>query len=313
MNRKKKTYRILTTLLVVFLLLGVIPYLLTFLGSGYPKSPKVRMLGTDGQIRTLDLEEYLLGVVAAEMPAEFELEALKAQSVAARTYVLKRIEDARAENSAYDVDTTEKTQAWNSKSQLIKKWGAMNYFKYQRKISRAVKETRGQVLTYNNEKISSVYHSSSGRFKTERAGEVWVNDLPYLQNVISGELRPQRFTKRQTFDSATFFTLLDFPNIPEQFNTGDMVLLERTAAGRVKSVAIKGKVFKGTDIRKKLQLPSTDFEWRIEDNRIEFISYGKGHGVGMSQYGANDLARTGYDYRQILEHFYPGTKLENVF
>jgi len=303
--------RIMAAVLAFFFLVGILPYCLTHLFiSEKQQGTVVRVLMSNGEVKNIQLEEYLIGVVAAEMPAEFEIEALKAQSVAARTYVLKKIEEN--ETKSYDVDMTEKTQAWNSNQEMFRKWGIINYYKYRCKMDRAIAETKGRILMYNGQKIDAVYHSSSGRKETERASDVWLADTGYLTNVSSGEATPLRFVKHQVYDVNTFYKLLGFTQIPLQFTDSDLILIDRTEAGRVKNMTVRNKVFKGTELRAKLQLQSTDFEWKIEGKKIEFITYGKGHGVGMSQYGANDLAKSGNNYAQILGHFYPGTKIEIV-
>lgn len=305
--------KITAVVMAVIFLVGIFPYALTkIFRIGYQQQGlQVRISMFNGQVRSVPLEEYLIGVVAAEMPAEFEIEALKAQAVAARTYVLKRMGDKT--NNTFDVDTTEKTQAWNSNQDMFRKWGIVNYFKYHRKIAQAVEETEGKIITYNGQMIDAVYHSSSGRKSTERASDVWSAETSYLTNVASGEVTPLRFVKHQVFELNTFYKSLGFSSIPSQFNENDLIIIDRTKGGRVKTLAIKNKVFIGTEFRTMLQLPSTDFEWRIQNKKIEFVIYGKGHGVGMSQYGANDLANSGKDYSQILGHFYQGTKIEKVY
>jgi len=304
-------FRVTAALLAVIFLIGILPILLTvFLAKD--NAVQIRVVLPNKQIKSMPLEEYLVGVVAAEMPAEFEMEALKAQAVAARTYALKKIEK-RAENSPYDVDTTEQTQAWNSREDMLKKWGLLAYFKYKKKIGKAVEQTEGQVLLYKGEKIDAVYHSSSGRKNTERASEVWSGEAEYLTNVPSGETDPLRFVTHKVFDINTFYSLLGFSQIPNQFKEIDLIIIDRTKAGRIKTLAVRNRVFEGTDIRKRLQLASTDFEWKIQNNSIEIITYGKGHAVGMSQYGANDLAKNGKNYQEILKHYYRGATIEKLY
>ncbi|NLP44005.1 MAG: stage II sporulation protein D [Peptococcaceae bacterium] len=303
--------KVTAVLVAVIFLIGVVPVLLPVVFQ-QDSSPEVKVILPDKQIKSIPLEKYLVGVVAAEMPAEFELEALKAQAVAARTYALKKVEK-RAENSLYDLDTTEQTQVWNSREDMVKKWGLIAYFKYKRKISKAVKQTEGQTLLFDGEKIDAVYHSSSGRKNTEKASEVWNGEAAYLTNVPSGEANPLRFVAHKVFDITTFYSLLGFSQIPSRFNEEDLIIVDRTKAGRIKTLAIRNRVFEGTDIRKKLQLASTDFEWKIQNNSIEIITYGKGHAVGMSQYGANDLAKSGKKYQEILKHFYRGVTIEKLY
>lgn len=307
-----RTKKVIAAVMAVIFLVGVLPYTLNIL-FGTSKSKQnlqIRVKMSNDQIKNIPIEEYLIGVVAAEMPAEFEVEALKAQAIAARTYVLKKME--KTEGSTYDVDTTEKTQAWNSNEEMLRKWGVLNYWKYRGKIISAVEGTRGEVLKYNGIMIEAVYHSSSGRKNTERADDVWSADAKYLINVSSGESQ-LRFVTHQIYDCSTFYKSLGFSQIPEQLSTKDIVLIDKTKAGRVKTLAIRNRVVKGTEFRAKLKLPSTDFEWIVQGEKVEIISYGKGHGVGMSQYGANDLAKAGNQYAEILGHYYQGTKLEKLY
>lgn len=309
-----KIKQITAVTIAVIFLIGILPSLLTniFQGGSGQKGLTIRVAMKNGQVEKMPLEEYLVGVVAAEMPAEFEAEALKAQAVAARTYALRKMMDSRG-NPDFDVDATEKTQAWNSKQDLFRRWGIVNYFKYQRKIAKAVEETEGKVLTYDGKLIDAVYHSSCGRKDTERAADVWSGDSSYLTNVPSGEVTPLRFVNHQVFEAGDFFKLLGFTQPAAQLTPNDLIIIDRTRAGRVKTLAVRHKVFTGTEFRTKLQLPSTDFEWKFQGNKLEVISYGKGHGVGMSQYGANDLAKAGEKYSEILGHYYQGTKLEKAY
>jgi stage II sporulation protein D len=301
-------------ILAVIFLVGIFPYFLSRIFDITPKKQgiEVKISMPNGEIKKMTLDDYLTGVVAAEMPAEFEPEALKAQAVAARTYALKRIE-ARSAEQAYDVDTTEKTQAWISNQEMFRKWGIINYFKYRNKIAGAVAETAGKVITFNGQKIDALYHSSSGRKNTEQASDVWGNDIYYLTSVSSGETNPLRFVKHQIFDIDSFYKALGITPVPTEFSEHDLLIIDRTRAGRVKTLAVHNKVFTATDFRAKLQLASTDFEWRLQGKKIELITYGKGHGVGMSQYGANDLAKAGKGYAEILAHYYPGTKIEKLY
>lgn len=310
---ESKLKKITAIIISVIFLTGIIPFSLTKLFDPGKKQPyNVRVLLPENKIKEIPLEEYLVGVVAAEMPAEFEAEALKAQAVASRTYVLKRIEENASKQNSYDVDTTEKTQAWNSNTKMLRKWGLIDYWKYRRKITRAVEETRGKVLVFKGQKIDAVYHSSCGRRNTERASDVWGTEISYLTNVASGEKEPYRFVKHQIYDIDKFYKLLGFIQITPGIDENDIKVLERTRAGRIKTLLVRNKIYQGTDFRARLHLPSTDFEWKIEPGKVEFTVYGNGHGVGMSQYGANDLAKEGKNYEDILAHYYPGTKLAEI-
>lgn len=310
---KVRFSRITAAILAVIFLIGV-PYTLNKIFNSGQKKKEVyiRLHLEDNQVKTFPLEEYLLGVVAAEMPAEFETEALKAQAVAARTYVLKRKTDKTISGNIYDIDTTEMTQTWISNQDMLKKWGLVGYWKYRKKIADALEQTEGMYLTYKGQIIDAVYHSSSGRKNTEAASDVWSSHEDYLVSVSSGETNTRRFVKQLTFDPDTFYKLLGLTAVPQPFSEGDLLIIARTKAGRIKNIAFRNKVFPATEFRFRLGLPATDFEWRIDKDRIEFCVYGNGHAVGMSQYGANDLAKEGRNFKEILAHYYPGTVIQNL-
>lgn len=270
---------------------------------------QIRVLMSSGEIVKIALEDYLLGVVAAEMPAEFEVEALKAQAVAARTYAVKRIGQRTISDTGYDVDTTVQTQAWLSDTQMRAKWGWLNYWRYRGKLEKAVSETHGMVLVANGEYIDAFYHSSSGRKPTERSEEVWSSPRPYLQNVSSGEDNLQRYIKSFSYTPKELCRKLGIKESPQSLNSEDLQVLSRTTVGRVKSVRLLGKVYLATQLRTLLGLPSTDIEWVVQSERLIITAYGNGHAVGMSQWGANDLAKKNNKVEEILAHYYPGTKL----
>lgn len=269
----------------------------------------IRVKMTDGQVETLVLEEYLVGVVAAEMPAEFNSEALKAQAVAARTYAAKKISERTEPDQGYDVDTTVLSQAWLSDAQMRAKWGWLSYWRYHKKIADAVDSTKGQVLVANGQYIDAFYHSSSGRKPTERAEEVWSSSRSYLQNVDSGEINQNRFVKSYAFTPNVLYQKLGLTGTPQAFKTTDFTILSQTSSGRAKEVRVLGKVYTAPQLRTLLGLASTDMELNIQPEEIQIKTYGNGHAVGMSQYGANDLGTAGSTYSEILKHFYPGTQI----
>jgi stage II sporulation protein D len=283
--------------------------------------PLIKVLNVQtNKIENLPLEEYILGVVAAEMPAEFEEEALKAQAVAARTYTIKRFEASKKnpnkEHPQVPVCTdSTHCQAYVTKEEMSEKWGMLKYPGYYNKLVRAVNETAGVVLVYEGKLIDPVYHST-GTGKTENSGDVWQFDIPYLQSVDSpGDQESPKFKNEHklTFaqvDSALGTSLSAHPastiNNP---NNSPIKILEKTATGRVKRVKVGNKEFHGEEIRVKLGLNSTHFSWRAEEEHITFVTTGYGHGVGMSQYGANYFAKEGMKYKDILSHYYTGTEL----
>lgn len=270
---------------------------------------KIRVKMPNGQVETLPLEEYLVGVVAAEMPAEFHPEALAAQAVAARTFAAKRLSQRPVPDLGYDVDTTVATQAWISESQMREKWGWFAYLRYHGRIVKAVTDTKGKVLVANGQYIDAFYHSSSGRKPTERAEDVWSSSRPYLQNVASGEKDLYRFVKSYTFTPSVLAQKLGVPETSKTLTGSDFTILSQTATGRAKTVRVLGRIYSAAQLRTLLGLASTDMEVTIQPNELLIKTYGNGHGVGMSQYGANDLGERGKTYEEILEHFYPGTKL----
>ncbi len=270
----------------------------------------IRVLMENGKTANIPLEEYLIGVVAAEMPAEFGQEALKAQAVAARTFAVKRLSKRPIKDEGYDVDTTVKTQVWLSDEQMHEKWGLFMYWSMRNKVKKAVDSTKGRVLVFEGDYIDAFYHSSSGRKSTERPEDVWSSSRTYLVNVSSGEENPLRFKKQVSFSPKELAGRLgQAEGLNKTFNPDDFKLLSRTKSGRIRSMSIFGKTYLATQLRTLLGLASTDIEWVIKPDQVTFTTYGYGHAVGMSQYGANDLARKKINYDKILEHYYPGTKI----
>lgn len=281
-------------------------------GDELTSDTSIKVLMPNGTIEKLPLEEYVVGVVAAEMPAEFGEEALKAQAVAARTYAVKRIKQEGLERAGYDVDTTVKTQAWMSDAEMRKKWGWLNYWRYQNKLAKAVAQTRGMVLVYNGELIDAFFHSSSGRKPTERSEDVWSSSRPYLQNVSAEEENPQRYVKTYKFTAQELYMKMGLKENSQQLGSKDFQVLSKSAAGRAKSIQVLGKIYTAAQVRTALGLASADIEYSLSPGGITITTYGNGHGVGMSQWGANDLAKKNEKVSDILAHYYPGSKLMNL-
>lgn len=258
----------------------------------------VTVYRNNGKIINLELEEYVLGVVGAEMPASFNIEALKAQAILARTYALKSIKNGKK------LTDTVSTQAYKDNSELQKLW-KNDYTKYYEKIKKAVNETKGKVILYNNEYIDAVYHSTSNG-KTENSKNVWKNSLPYLVSVDSSWDKNVKSYKKETI-----FEINEFCNILK-LDVEEPITYEiiHNETGRVRQITINNKTFSGTEFRNLLKLRSTDFEIEINDEKIKVTTYGYGHGVGMSQYGANEMAKQGYSYIQILKHYYTGVVIK---
>ncbi|NLO89997.1 MAG: stage II sporulation protein D [Clostridia bacterium] len=282
--------------------------------------PEIKVLHSKTkEIMTVPLEKYLVGVVAAEMPAEFPPEALKAQAVAARSYALKKMQDGlngEGHPGVHVCTDHNHCQAWLSEEEMKKCWGkkAPEYIK---KITQAVLGTRGIVLTYENKLIEPVYHStSSGR--TENSEDVWQAKIPYLRSTASPwdkdspKFRQEISMPLEEVDRKLGTSLSAVP--AGTFSQSSPVqILEHTHTGRAKSVEIGGRVFSARELREKLSLPSTDFTCKIKGGEIIFITRGYGHGVGMSQYGAKGMAEEGYTYQEILKHYYTGVSLSRAY
>ena len=252
----------------------------------------------NGDILVIELEEYIIGVVAAEMPAAFNIEALKAQAVIARTYALKSIKNGKT------LTDNESTQSYKDLSELQSIWGS-NYDYYLNKIKEAVNSTKGLTLTYNGDYIEAVYHSTSNGL-TEDSSVVWGNYFPYLVSVDSpyDNLNPSYEVKKEI--SYTELSNKLGININQDTNFD---LTDKTSSGRINNIKIENLYLKGTDFRNIFGLRSTSFEILKNDTSIIVITHGYGHGVGMSQYGANGYANAGLSFNQILMHYYPGTTL----
>ena len=272
-----------------------------------------------GKVIEVNLEEYIAGVVAAEMPAEFELEALKSQAVAARTYAVKNMlmfgGSGLASQPGADVSTDyRESQAWLSMEKLKERWGK-NYDAYWGKIMRAVEETRGQVVTYNGELINAVFHSTSGE-RTASAKEVWGFDYPYLISVpCVWDQKAPRYQEKKEFALADIEQLLGTETqvvAAVQNGSGAIQVMDKTDSGRVGQIRIGSKILPGLAVREKLDLRSTNFTAEIRDGKMVFNTIGYGHGVGLCQYGANGMAKTGQDYRKIITTYYTGVALKNI-
>lgn len=284
--------------------------------TGVDQETNVRVL-IDGDVQILTMTDYLIGVVAAEMPASFEPEALKAQAVAARTYTLyKMLVNASQNHPDADVCTDSKCcKAYADLNTLKEKWGDQ-YETYLQKITDAVNETEGVYLAYEDEPILAVFHSSSAG-QTEESESVWGYALPYLTSVAS----PEKADEVPNYISSVTISLSDFKETfkiaypdasfgadPDDWITG----ITYTGSGRINSLVVGGVTVPGTALRSVFELRSTAIDTEINEESITFVTTGYGHGVGMSQFGANTLAEEGYDYIQILSWYYTGIAFENM-
>ncbi|NCC66774.1 MAG: stage II sporulation protein D [Clostridia bacterium] len=258
------------------------------------------------------MAEYLPQVVAAEMPVSFEAEALKAQAVAARTYILYCAEHRKAAHPDADVCTDSSCcLAWLDETQLRANWGE-NYSENMEKINDAVTATSGQVMQYESEIILAAFHSSSAGM-TETGAELW-GDIPYLESVTS----PETENDVPNYISTVTVTAENFRETvlaaqPDAVLSGDpsgwVTGTDTDDSGRVRTVTVGGQAVSGSDMRSGFSLRSTAFTIECTGDIFTFTVTGYGHGLGLSQYGANVLARKGFTYKEILEHYYPGAEL----
>lgn len=272
-------------------------------------------VAAEDSVRKMDMSQYLKETVAAEMPAEFEKEALKAQAVAARTYLVNRInaknEDAKKAHKGGDICTDHThCKAWVSEDERKKSWPEEKRDEYWQKISSAVEETAGILITYNDTPISAVFHSTSSGF-TEDAKDVWGSEVPYLLSVESqGEEKSPRYRSDARFSLDEFKSIAE-ANIKDiNWEKGLIGDITRSDAGGIKTITIGGVSIKGTEFRTMYSLRSTNAEIVTEGDSVSISVTGNGHGVGMSQYGANYLASCGKNYEEILKTYYTGVEIE---
>ena len=259
---------------------------------------KITVYRSNGSVINLNMTDYLIGVVSSEMPASFNLEALKAQSVLARTYALK------AKQTGKKLTDTASTQSYIDMDQMKNKWGK-SFNTYYNKIKNAVENTNGGYLSYNGNYIEALYHSTNNG-KTESSLDVFGNYYPYLISVSS------EYDKNASSYLRTINMPLDTISnkLGLSLNNDSVIsILSYTDGGNIKEININGNNFSGKKVRELLGLRSADFDISISDNNANITTRGYGHGVGMSQYGANGMANAGYGYKDILSHYYPGTTL----
>ena len=260
------------------------------------------------KIETYTLEEYLFGVVAAEMPALYEKEALKAQAVAAHTFYLSRKES----NAEKDYDITDDynlDQAFITPEKAKEKWGS-GAAEYTEKIKTAVKEVAGLKITYEGRPIMSVYHAISFG-KTENAAEVWGGEYPYLTTVDSSfDKQAEGYVSEKTFTAAELKAALS--GLAELKSTTENCIsdIKKTSAGGVKSLTVSGTNVTVSQFRKATGLRSADFDVTFKEGAYTFTTRGYGHSIGMSQHGANCLAKEGKNFEEILLYYYTGCKIE---
>lgn len=271
----------------------------------FSENTMVRVYRTKtGKIDVVPLEEYVMGVVAGEMPVSFKEEALKAQAVAARSYIMYKI--LKNNNKNYDVVDTVLNQVYIDDMTLKKKW-KNNYVKYKNKIEQAVKDTSYQYITYNGKIAEALFFSTSSGY-TENSEDVFSSKVHYLKSVKSDwdKISP-------VFSEKELYTISDFcKKLHISCGSKPIVkILTKTSNGRINKLSVNNKVFTGNDFVKLLGLRTTNFVIDI-DKEVTITTRGYGHGVGMSQYGAEGMARAGYKYDEILKYYYTDIKIEKI-
>lgn len=264
---------------------------------------KVRLRNQSAEVIQWEMDAYLVGVVLAEMPAGFETEALKAQAVVARTYALKAYTTGGKHGDGSVCTQSGCCQAYISEENYLKNRGTP---KDVEKVRSAVLETSGYVLMYGGELIEATYFSCSGG-QTEDAVAVWGTDFPYLRSVASpGEENAAYYTGTTQMEGKEFCRLL---GISPQGSPNDWIEdITYTSGGGIDEAVIGGKVFSGVQLRQLLGLRSTAVSMQVQGQTIVLTTKGYGHRVGMSQYGADAMAASGSNWRQILAHYYSGTE-----
>ena len=301
-------------IILIILTIIFIPYIIVSL---FIKTDDIKFYYTEGMnvrvkreetntVEVVPFEDYVVGVLAGEMPVNFELEALKAQAVAARTYVMKKMSDNK--NEDYDIVDTVQNQVYISDQELQDKWKD----KYQErinKVKRAVLETKGEYLSYNGKVIEAFFFSTSAG-KTENSEDVFKQALPYLRSVDSTwdeEVSPV-FNDSKEYSMQEFYERLNL----KYSDKIKVEILNTTSTGRIKNIKINNKKFTGSEVYKNLNLRSTFFEISQIGSNVVINTKGYGHGVGMSQYGALAMAKKGYKYDQILKYYYQNIQIEKI-
>lgn len=303
-------------LVLLLILLSLSPLLIFKKLYDLPKQSDIRITlvsRTEGRVYRFGLEEYLIGVVAAEMPARFELEALKAQAVAARTLAVRRMKRFGGQGCQHfpyaDIcDDPNEHQAWLSEKSLRKRWPGWSFYRYYHQVRRAVQETSGIIMIYQSHPIDAVFHSTCGG-ATASAKDIWNNEIPYLARVKCD------FDKHSPrYYNTFFFTWADLERrfkVPRALFK-NIRTKSVTASGRVSSLSLGRQLIKGTEFRSKLGLTSTCFSWKTTDSGLSFSVTGYGHGVGLCQYGADGLAKKGWRFHQILKYYYRGISFSRI-
>lgn len=319
----KKTIFIIITIILVTIIL---PFIIICNTSGFYVLPKDNQIKEETEkikvyikskdvVEEMPLEDYIIGVVAAEVPASFEIEAIKAQAVAARSYLMSHINSYKTtgipENHKGADACTDYThcQAWIGESERKASWNSDVADENWEKIKNAVNATKGEVMRYDGEIINAVFHSTSGG-KTENAVDVWGSDVPYLKSVDSeGDKKSPKYESDADISVDEYKNTVAANIADIDWSKGLYSDIVRSDAGGIVTMKVGGVQIKGSKFRSMFGIRSANVELSEKDGRIYMKVLGYGHGVGMSQYGANYLAGEGKDYKEILKTYYTGVEI----
>lgn len=270
-----------------------------------------------GQTVAVPLEDYVAGVVAAEMPPAFVDEALKAQAVLARTYAVRKMRAFGGPGGCDDIEDADvcgdyRDQAYVTYAQLVEKLGEETAKPYWERIVAAVTATAGEIVTFEGEPIVAVYHSTSAGM-TEDAAEVWGHAYPYLQPVPSDDTTSFRYEEEKRIPLGEVASAFGLTELPAVAGEPIVAALGQTAGGRVRTVRVGNETVPATEFRQKLGLRSTNFTISEDGGDLIITTRGYGHGVGMSQFGANEMAQAGSGYRDIIAYYYKGVEVHYMF
>jgi stage II sporulation protein D len=281
------------------------------------KSPNIKVYNhKKGQVETVDIEEYLCGVLAGEMAPEFNIEALKAQAVAARTFTIYNKSTNKHKNA--DVCTDYKhCQEYKSKEDLLNKNGQEWMDKYYKKIEQAVRGTKGNIVVYKDEPILPLYFSTSSG-TTENSEEVFSTAYPYLKSVDSPyDKNAPKYASNMKINNSDFINIIKkgYPDANISVNNlkDSINIQSRSEGGAVEKIKVGDKNLTGRDIRNLFDLNSANFDLKFNKDYVDIVVKGYGHGVGMSQWGAEGMANEGYLYYEILNHYYSDTKIKDIY
>ena len=302
-------------IIIFILLLIFIPFLIIKIYNKNYKEIELNYINTtyirvkrmkNNEIEKIPLEEYIVGVLAGEMPINFDIEALKAQAVASRSYALKRMEYNKDKD--YDVVDSILNQVYLDDNYLRDAWGN-SYVKNINKLRKVVNSTIDEYLEYNNSIVDALFFSTSNGF-TEDSSNIFNFECEYLKSVDSPWDKDvsSAYLTTKTMNLTEFYKKL---NIPYSKNL-NIEIKKRSSTNRILLLSINNVEFKGTDVYNKLSLRSTDFTIELQGDNVSITTKGYGHGVGLSQYGALGMAKEGYNYVEILNHYYQNTKITKL-